>query len=103
MNNKCKQHHSIEPLTDELSVSVLKHIASQETNKMRLDGLTAFMSDKETELTIIIEDKSNNTIRIIHKSRAVNEINILTYKSNPEFETIITTKEAVDSNKFTTR
>jgi len=54
MNNKCKQHHSIEPLTDELSVSVLKHIASQETNKMRLDGLTAFMSDKETELTIII-------------------------------------------------
>jgi len=81
---------------------VHKNIASQEPNKDRFDALTAFMSEKETDRAIIIEDKFNNTIRIIHKSYKVNEINILTYKSNPEFETITTTQEAVDSNKFET-
>jgi len=79
----CKQqHHSIEPLTDELSVAVLKHIASQEPNQLRLDNLKALMSDKETDRTIIIEDKFNNTIRIIHKSKSINEINISTYRTN---------------------
>jgi len=60
------------------------------------------VSEKEIERALIIEDKFNHTIRIIHKTKSVNEINILTYRSNPEFETITTTQEAVDSNKFAT-
>jgi len=46
MNNKCKQHHSIELLTEELSVSVLKHIVGQEPNQVRFDALKALVSEK---------------------------------------------------------
>jgi len=58
------------------------------------------MSDKKIERAVIIEDQLNKQIKLIHKVERNNDLVISTYKSNPQFEEITTTAEAVKSNKF---